>query len=384
MLADHDDLGGGGWQRGEPGCPHLGDRPGAATRDDVVLVTVVDDEWGSVGGSALAELKRTAEERAERELAFARDLGDGPEVGSVVSVGSPMLALAEADAKADLVAVGTHKVGYFHGHALGSRSLQLAAVSTVPSAVVPVTSWRGRSGVAVGVADGVDSDDAVRFAAGGEPAGGAARPPPRGRRCAAGPASGSARPRSPRRSIPGLAIEVRSTADPASGALIGISRRAVLTVTGRRVARSGFLPLGRTNTDLLMNLAGPVVVVPHTVGRGRGGGVDRQRDARARHRRPVVAGGELPERGQIYLRDNALLRHPLAPEHVKPRLLGHWGTAPALNLVWAHLNRAICERALQALYIAGPGHGGPAMLANAWLEGAYSERYPACRSTSTG
>lgn len=80
--------------------------------------------------------------------------------------------------------------------------------------------------------------------------------------------------------------------------------------------------------------------------------------------------------GQIYLRDNALLRHPLAPEHVKPRLLGHWGTAPALNLVWAHLNRAICERALQALYIAGPGHGGPAMLANAWLEGTYTERYP--------
>ncbi|GGI44653.1 xylulose-5-phosphate/fructose-6-phosphate phosphoketolase [Agromyces flavus] len=80
--------------------------------------------------------------------------------------------------------------------------------------------------------------------------------------------------------------------------------------------------------------------------------------------------------GQIYLRDNALLRHPLAPEHIKPRLLGHWGTSPALNLVWAHLNRVICERALQALYIAGPGHGGPAMLANAWLEGGYSERYP--------
>lgn len=236
-----------------------------ATRDDLALVTVVDDGWGSVGGSALAELTRTAEERAERELAYARELGAGLEVRGVVSVGSPMLALAEAARRADLVAVGTHKVGYFHGHALGSRSLQLAAVSAVPSAVVPVTSWRGRSGVAVGVADGVDSDDAVRFAAQeasrlGEPlvllraADGDAGRSSIGERAASLAAAVH----------PGLAIEVRSTADPASGALIGISRRAVLTVTGRLVPTRGFLPLGRTNTDLLMNLAGPVVVVPHT------------------------------------------------------------------------------------------------------------------------
>jgi nucleotide-binding universal stress UspA family protein len=235
------------------------------TRDDVVLLTVVDDEWGAVGGSALAELKRTAEERAERELAFARDLGDGLQVVSTVSVGSPMLALAEAGREADLVVVGTHKVGYFHGHALGSRSLQLASVSIAPSAVVPVTSWRGRSGVAVGVADGVDSDDAVRFAAReasrlGEPlvllraADDDAARSGIGDRAASLVAAVH----------PEVAVEVRSTADPASGALIGISRRAVLTVTGRRVPRSGFLPLGRTNTDLLMNLAGPVVVVPHT------------------------------------------------------------------------------------------------------------------------
>ncbi|HEX8970323.1 phosphoketolase family protein [Oryzihumus sp.] len=80
--------------------------------------------------------------------------------------------------------------------------------------------------------------------------------------------------------------------------------------------------------------------------------------------------------GQIYLLDNPLLREPLRPEHVKPRLLGHWGTSPGLNLVYAHLNRLIRERDLDAIFVAGPGHGGPAVVANTWLEGTYSEVYP--------
>jgi xylulose-5-phosphate/fructose-6-phosphate phosphoketolase len=79
--------------------------------------------------------------------------------------------------------------------------------------------------------------------------------------------------------------------------------------------------------------------------------------------------------GQIYLLDNPLLRQPLAPEHVKPRLLGHFGTTPGLNLVYAHLNRAIRARDLSAIYITGPGHGGPGVVANAYLEGTYSELY---------
>jgi len=79
--------------------------------------------------------------------------------------------------------------------------------------------------------------------------------------------------------------------------------------------------------------------------------------------------------GQIYLRDNPLLREPLRAEHVKPRLLGHWGTTPGLNLVWAHLNRLIRERDLDVVYVCGPGHGGPGMVANAYLEGTYSELY---------
>jgi xylulose-5-phosphate/fructose-6-phosphate phosphoketolase len=80
--------------------------------------------------------------------------------------------------------------------------------------------------------------------------------------------------------------------------------------------------------------------------------------------------------GQIYLLDNPLLREPLRPEHIKPRLLGHWGTTPGLNFLYAHLNRVIKARDLDAIYIIGPGHGGPATVANAYLEGTYSEVYP--------
>src|SRR5436190_10936095 len=80
--------------------------------------------------------------------------------------------------------------------------------------------------------------------------------------------------------------------------------------------------------------------------------------------------------GQIYLKENPLLREPLVLEHIKPRLLGHWGTTPGLNLLYAHLNRVILARDLNVIYVFGPGHGGPAAVACAWLEGTYSEVYP--------
>jgi xylulose-5-phosphate/fructose-6-phosphate phosphoketolase len=79
---------------------------------------------------------------------------------------------------------------------------------------------------------------------------------------------------------------------------------------------------------------------------------------------------------QIYLMDNPLLTEPLRPEHIKPRLLGHWGTTPGLNFVWTHLNRAIRVHDAEMMIVVGPGHGGPATLANSWLEGSYSEVYP--------
>ena len=81
--------------------------------------------------------------------------------------------------------------------------------------------------------------------------------------------------------------------------------------------------------------------------------------------------------GQIYLLDNPLLREPLTLAHIKPRLLGHWGTTPGLNFIYAHLNRVIRRDDLNMIFICGPGHGGPGMVANTYLEGTYSELYPA-------
>jgi len=88
--------------------------------------------------------------------------------------------------------------------------------------------------------------------------------------------------------------------------------------------------------------------------------------------------------GQIYLLDNPLLREPLRAEHVKPRLLGHWGTTPGLNFLYLHLNRIIRARDLDLIFIAGPGHGGPALTANTWLEGSYSELYPDVSADAEG
>ncbi len=87
---------------------------------------------------------------------------------------------------------------------------------------------------------------------------------------------------------------------------------------------------------------------------------------------------------QIYLMDNPLLTEPLRPEQIKPRLLGHWGTTPGLNFIWAHLNRAIRSHDAEMMIVVGPGHGGPAALANSWLEGSYSEIYPSIPRDVTG
>ncbi|MEQ1735775.1 MAG: phosphoketolase, partial [Rhodoglobus sp.] len=88
--------------------------------------------------------------------------------------------------------------------------------------------------------------------------------------------------------------------------------------------------------------------------------------------------------GQIYLRANPMLRKPLHRDHVKSRLLGHWGTTPGLNFLYAHLNRAIRERDLDTLYVTGPGHGGPGMVANAYLDGTYSEVYSEAELSEAG
>ncbi|TXI39236.1 MAG: phosphoketolase, partial [Mycobacterium sp.] len=88
--------------------------------------------------------------------------------------------------------------------------------------------------------------------------------------------------------------------------------------------------------------------------------------------------------GQIYLLDNPLLRRPLTRDDVKPRLLGHWGTTPGLNFLYAHLNRVIGERGQPTIYLTGPGHGGPGLVANAYLDGTYTEYYPDITSDAEG
>src|ERR1043165_8975091 len=88
--------------------------------------------------------------------------------------------------------------------------------------------------------------------------------------------------------------------------------------------------------------------------------------------------------GQIFLQENPLLREPLRPEHIKPRLLGHWGTSPGLSLLYVHLNRLIRRHDLDVVFLAGPGHGGPAVLANVYLEGTYSEVYPSVSQDAAG
>src|SRR5881409_3500001 len=88
--------------------------------------------------------------------------------------------------------------------------------------------------------------------------------------------------------------------------------------------------------------------------------------------------------GQIYLYDNPLLKKPLKLAHIKPRLLGHWGTTPGLNFIYAHLNRVIKEQDLNVTYITGPGHGGPGLVANAYLEGTYSKVYPNIAQDANG
>ena len=88
--------------------------------------------------------------------------------------------------------------------------------------------------------------------------------------------------------------------------------------------------------------------------------------------------------GQIYLLANPLLREKLTVDHIKPQLLGHWGTAPGLNLIYVHMNRLIKKYDLDAIYMAGPGHGGPALIANVWLEGSYTEFFPAVTRDEAG
>ncbi|TXN28967.1 universal stress protein [Lacisediminihabitans profunda] len=140
-------------------------RRAAATGAGVLLVHVVDDEWGMIGTLALEEIHRSARELVEAESEFARSLEPTVPVTSEVLRGDPMVELASASARSELVVVGTHKTGFLHGRAFGSRSLQLAASAQAPVAIIPESSVRNRRGIVAGVDDSTAGWAAVRFAA---------------------------------------------------------------------------------------------------------------------------------------------------------------------------------------------------------------------------
>ena len=232
---------------------------------DVALLLVVDDEWGSIGERDLAELRASAERTARRELAFAREQAGAVPVSTGITVGAPMLELAVEAARAGVVAIGTHKAGSFHGYALGNRGLQLAAMSPVPVAIVPSGGGRGRSGVAVGIGDAPGRLGPVVYAADEAVRLGEELIVVRGGATGMGFDEADLRSMIRSGAASDLAVTVRRTTTNAGEALAAVSRRAVVTVTGRPTppGARGFRPLGRTNNDLLMNAGGPVIVVPH-------------------------------------------------------------------------------------------------------------------------
>lgn len=232
----------------------------------VVLLNVVDDEWGTISDRDLRELRTDAERLAVRELEFARELADGVAVSAGIEVGAPMIELASSASAYESVAIGSHKTGTFHGRALGARGLQLAATAPVPVAVIAGSASDRRSGVVAGAGNApgwirsvhVALREAARL---GEPLiviRSDRDLPFDERELARLLDAADAEEES-------VDIELRRTTAPAGQALADASRRAVLTVSGRPTepGARGFRPLGRTNSELLLNAAGPVLVVPH-------------------------------------------------------------------------------------------------------------------------
>jgi len=237
-----------------------------AARTAITLRYVVDDEWGAVGASALAELRRNAEVLAQHELELAREGAGASPVTAEISVGPPMLTLAAEARDHELVVIGTHKVGVFHGLALGARGLQLAAMSPVPVAVVPVSSAGRRHGVAVGIGGEAGEDAAVRAAV--DEANRYGEPLVLVQSSASSVLAGAhaiSRARALAETLaPAAGVTEQRSSAAAGEALAIMSGQSVLTVVGRPThpGAHGFRPLGRVTTELLLNLRGPVLVVP--------------------------------------------------------------------------------------------------------------------------
>ena len=232
----------------------------------VFLLNVVDDEWGTISDRDLRELRADAEHLAVRELAFARQTADGVPVSAGIDVGAPMIELATSAVAYESVVIGSHKTGTFHGRPLGSRGLQLAATAPVPVAVIAGSAGDRRSGVVAGAGNAPGWIRSVRYAL--REASRLGEPlvvirsdrdlPFEDRELGRLLDAAGAEEQS-------VDIELRRSTAPAGQALAEASRRAVLTVSGRptEAGARGFRPLGRTNSELLLNAGGPVIVVPH-------------------------------------------------------------------------------------------------------------------------
>ncbi|MGW9631003.1 universal stress protein [Agromyces sp. NPDC055520] len=234
---------------------------------DVALLMVVDDEWGTIGSRALDELRESAEAIAEREFEFAREVAASTQVRVGLASGNPMLTLSDESSEFAMVVIGTHKTGYFHGRAFGSRSLQLAGLTPVPMAVIPVESARARTGVVVGVGEAPGWADVVRFAAAeaarlGETLVMLRRARDEGPDQRIVEAAGVAEQVEPQ-----VRVEVRRVESLPGEALAAASRRSVVTISGRPtpIESRSLQPLGRANHDLLLNLSGPAILVPQYI-----------------------------------------------------------------------------------------------------------------------
>jgi nucleotide-binding universal stress UspA family protein len=229
------------------------------------LVHVIDDEWGAAGEANLAELHPRAFEFVASALSLAEEFAPLVPISTTVLVGDPMVELAERSRSAAMVVIGTHKTGFFHGRALGSRGLQLAAMAWSPVAVIPESSTSLRRGVVVGVDDTDAGRAAVEFGAiesvvSGDTltlinsVDGQSKPPARAAERSTASIAAAA-------GVVGL-VRTREVHRPAAEALIDAALLASILVIGSSRRRGSELSaLGPVSHDVLMNISGPTIVV---------------------------------------------------------------------------------------------------------------------------
>jgi nucleotide-binding universal stress UspA family protein len=254
-------------------------RRAASLDSRIVLVHVVDDEWGMIGEQSISELHPAAYELVEKEAVFARSIDSGVTVTTRVLLGDPMVELGVESREVELVVIGTHKTGFLHGRAFGSRSLQLAATAWCPVAVIPEVSTTERHGIVAGIDDSEAGRAAVRFAAieasraheellllrawkSSAVGTGADAEAADTRARHALEALGSQSVALARSAGDDLLVRTRTLRRPAAEALVDASMAAELLVIGSsRRHGAQMSALGPVSHDVLLNIAGPTLVV---------------------------------------------------------------------------------------------------------------------------